>query len=204
MVLVLMQRSAERAEAQSDWPELDPATRLDRRLEEPPPLPLGRKRRRWRWVAAGAVIVVAAGAWSWRSIDRGPKWKFETVQVERGPLQARVTATGTLSAVTTVQVGSQVSGRVHEIFVDFNSPVKKGQVLATLDPQLLQAAVDQAQASFLAARGALAKAGVEATHAVRDWRRARSLYAQKLIARADVDAAEANAGATRGQLAAAR
>jgi HlyD family secretion protein len=150
------------------------------------------------------VIGAAAGTWWWRSIDRGPKWKLETVQVERGPLQARVTATGTLSAVTTVQVGTQVSGRVREIFVDFNSAVKQGQVLATLDPQLLQAAVDQARASFLSGRGSLAKARVEAVHAARELRRSQSLWRERLIARAELDAAAANAGAARGQLAAVR
>jgi HlyD family secretion protein len=204
MALALMQTGARRSEQQSGWLEWDPATQVERRYE-PPALPLGRrKRRRWPWVTVGAMLVVAAAAFSWRSIDHGPKWKFETVQIERGSLQARVTATGTLSAVTTVQVGSQVSGRVHEIFVDFNSPVKKGQVLATLDPQLLQAAVDQAQASFVGARGGLAKARVESVHAVRELRRAQSLWRERLIARAELDTAAANAGAARGQLEAVR
>jgi HlyD family secretion protein len=161
-------------------------------------------RRRWLSLLVVAVTLCGGGAfYAWNPL-RAAQPQFETVRAERGRITARVTATGTLSAVTTVQVGAQVSGRVSELFVDFNTPVKKGQLLATLDPQLLQAAVDQAQASFVAARGALAKARVEATHAVRDFRRAHSLYAQKLIARADVDAAEANAGAARGQLAAAR
>src|SRR5262245_30429792 len=159
-------------------------------------------RRRWLPLVLIAVTLGGGGAFYAWSPRRAAQPQFETVRAERGHISARVTATGTLSAVTTVQVGAQVSGRVGELFVDFNTPVKKGQLLATLDPQLLQAAVDQAQASFVAARGALAKARVEATHAVRDWRRARSLYAQKLIARADVDAAEANAGAARGQLSA--
>ena len=56
--------------------------------------------------------------------------------LDRGRIVARVTATGTLSALVTVQVGSQVSGRIAEIYVDFNSPVKKGQVIAKIDPQL--------------------------------------------------------------------
>jgi HlyD family secretion protein len=195
-----MQTGARRSEQQSGWLELDPATQMERPYE-PPPLPLdGRPRRRWPWIMLGAVVVVAAPVFAWRSIDHGPKWKFETVQVERGSLQARVTATGTLSAVTTVQVGSQVSGRVHEIFVDFNSTVKKGQVLATLDPQLLQAAVDQAKANYASARGGLAKARVDVVHAARDLRRARNLWRDRLIARADLDTAADNAGAARGQL----
>jgi HlyD family secretion protein len=195
-----MQTGARRSEQQSDWLEFDPATQTERPYT-PAPLELDRRpRRRWPWLLLGAVIVVATPIVAWRSIDHGPKWKFETVQVERGALQARVTATGTLSAVTTVQVGSQVSGRVHEIFVDFNSPVKKGQVLATLDPQLLQAAVDQAKANYASARGGLAKARVDVVHAARELRRARSLWRDRLIARADLDTAADNAGAAHGQL----
>ena len=64
-----------------------------------------------------------------------------------------MTATGTLSALVTVQVGSQVSGRIKEIHADFNSPVKKGQVIAKIDPALFQAALEQARANYLAAQG---------------------------------------------------
>ena len=73
--------------------------------------------------------------------------------MDRRDIQSRVTATGTLSALVTVQVGSQVSGRIQEITVDFNSPVKKGQVIARIDPQLFQAALERARANVLAAQG---------------------------------------------------
>ena len=73
--------------------------------------------------------------------------------VDRGPIVAKVTATGTLSALVTVQVGSQVSGRIKEINVDFNSPVKKGQVIARIEPQLFEAALESARANYLAAQG---------------------------------------------------
>jgi HlyD family secretion protein len=150
------------------------------------------------------AVILAAAAVTWFGALHHSGPAFATVRAERGKITARVTATGTLSAVITVQVGSQVSGRVVGLFVDFNSPVKKGQLLATLDPQLLQAAVDEAKASYLSARGALAKATVEAIHAARDRKRARSLMQQNLIARAELDAADAGAGAATGQLAAAR
>jgi HlyD family secretion protein len=173
-----------------------------------PPLadakPAGRPR--WRLVslvAAGVVAsaAIASGSYLWL---RGSQLEFETVRVERGHITARVTATGTLSAVTTVQVGTQVSGRVSELFVDFNSPVKKGQPLATLDPQLLQAAVDQAQANYVVAQGGLSKARAEAAHAARDLNRARSLWKQDLMTRAEYEADQANAAAAQGVLAAAQ
>src|SRR5690349_19521183 len=72
--------------------------------------------------------------------------KLDTALVDRGSIVARITATGTLSALVTVQVGSQVSGRVQEISVDFNSPVHKGQAIAKIDPQLFHAAQEQARA----------------------------------------------------------
>ena len=102
-------------------------------------------------VLVGGVI----GFWLWRrnvAANAGPR--FETVAVERGSIVAKVTATGTLSALVTVQVGSQVSGRIKEIFVDFNSPVKKGQVIARLDPALFEAALEQARANAQASAGA--------------------------------------------------
>src|SRR5262249_25090174 len=100
---------------------------------------------------------------------------------------------GVLSALVTVAVGSQVSGRISEIDVDFNSPVKKGQVIARIDPQLFQAAVEQARANSIAAQGNLRKAKVQADEAKRQLTRTRGLAEKNLIAAADLDAAEANA-----------
>ena len=69
--------------------------------------------------------------------------QFESARVDRGRIVARVTATGTLSALVTVQVGSQVSGRILELAADFNTPVTKGQVIARIDPQLIKASVER-------------------------------------------------------------
>jgi HlyD family secretion protein len=74
--------------------------------------------------------------------------------VDRGRIVARVTATGTLSALVTVQVGSQVSGRIQALYADFNSAVKRGQPIAKIDPQLYRAAVEQATANLAAVEGA--------------------------------------------------
>ena len=152
------------------------------------------------------VIVAAAGAWYWRwrgSHAKAPV-EFETATVDRGRIVSRVTATGTVSALVTVQVGSQVSGRIQKLFVDFNSPVKKGQLIATIDPQLFAAAVEQNQANTLAAMGNVAKAEAQQRDAQRQFERARGLLERKLIAQADFDTAEANLEVTKGQAAAAR
>src|SRR5689334_10737910 len=107
--------------------------------------------RRRAFIALAAVLAVAAALWGWRATHKATAVTYETQPADRGPVVAKVTATGTLSALVTVQVGSQVSGRVSEIFVDFNSPVKKGQLIARIDPQLFEAAVAQARANLVAA-----------------------------------------------------
>jgi HlyD family secretion protein len=124
-----------------------------------------------------------------------PTTQLETVKLERGKLVAKVTATGTLSALVTVQVGSQVSGRIAELKADFNSRVTKGQLIAKIDPQLFQATVEQARANLAAAPGNLAKARAQAMDAARQAERARSLAEKKLIAQADADTAISNAEA---------
>jgi HlyD family secretion protein len=153
-------------------------------------------------------VVLALGAaggvaWRWRQAHQKPPVEFETVAVDTGRIVSRVTATGTLSALVTVQVGSQVSGRVQKLFVDFNSQVKKGQLIATIDPQLFAANVEQNRANLLAAVGNATKAAAQERDAQRQFERARSLVDRKLIAQADFDTAEANLAVARGQTAAA-
>jgi HlyD family secretion protein len=158
-------------------------------------------RRRKIVVAAGvAVLVAAAGAWRWRATSRTGPTSIETVRVDRGRIVAKVTATGTLSALVTVQVGSQVSGRIESIAVDFNSQVKKGQIIARIDPMLFQAAVEQARANVVAAQGNLAKAKAQAIDADRQLARSRELAAKQLVAAADLDTAQANADAARASV----
>jgi HlyD family secretion protein len=130
-----------------------------------------------------------------------PKVQWETAAVDRGRIVARVTATGTLSALVTVQVGSQVSGRIQQLLVDYNSPVKKGELIAKIDPQLFQAALEQARANFAAAEGNLLKAKVLADQAEIDFRRQANLSERKLIAPADYDLARSNLAAAKAQVA---
>jgi HlyD family secretion protein len=129
-----------------------------------------------------------------------PAVQWDTAAVDRGRIVARVTATGTLSALVTVQVGSQVSGRIQQLFADFNSPVKKGQRIAKIDPQLFQAALEQTRANFAAAQGNLEKAKVQAAQAEIDFRRQASLAERKLVAPADYDNAKTNLAAAKAQI----
>jgi HlyD family secretion protein len=130
--------------------------------------------------------------------------RYATVTIDRGKIASRVTATGTLSALVTVLVGSQVSGRIESIRADFNSPVKKGQIVATIEPSLFQAAVEQARANDASARANVDKSKAQAVDAERQYTRAKQLGEQKLIAQADIDTAEANWNIAKAQLAASQ
>jgi HlyD family secretion protein len=144
--------------------------------------------------------LVAGGAWAiWRPRGDGIP-KFETAAADRGRITARVTATGTLSALVTVQVGSQVSGRIALLNADFNSQVKKGELIAKIDPQLFKATLEQARANLVAAKGNLAKAQAQAVDLERQAQRSEQLAQRNLIAPADRDTAVANANAAKAQV----
>jgi HlyD family secretion protein len=137
--------------------------------------------KRWIFILIAALAVVAAVVW-WlgSSSQKRQATPYRTGVADRGTVQTVVSATGTASAVTTVSVGSQVSGTILHIYVDFNSPVKQGQVIARIDPTFLQAAVSEAEASLEKARASLSQAQ-------RDSTRVRDLFAQNLAAQADYD-----------------
>lgn len=158
------------------------------------------KRRLFALLAAAALVLVAVGVWRWRSASDKPRLQMDTAGVDRGRIVAKVTATGTLSAIVTVQVGSQVSGRIAALHADFNTPVKKGQLIAKIDPQLFQAAVEQARANLVAAQGNLVKSKAQALDADRQYQRAKVLAERKLIAQADLDTAQSNAQAAAAQV----
>ncbi len=157
--------------------------------------------RRNLWIAGGLVVVgVLTVGYRYRESGAKNALHYDTVKVDRGRITSKVTATGTLSAIVTVQVGSQVSGRLQSIYVDYNSPVKKGQLIAKLDPALFQAAYEQAKANEVAARGNLVKAQAQAADAERQYQRNKQLAAEKLVDQADLDTAMANADAARAQV----
>src|SRR5215467_4537646 len=133
-------------------------------------------------------------------LNKKEKVQYFTQPVERGDVRSVVEATGTISAVTTVQVGSQVSGTINKLYVDFNSHVKKGQVLAELDQSLfrgtlLQAEADlaNARANLVAAQAAVAKAKAMALQARSDYNRIANLAQAGVMSQQQLDAAKATA-----------
>ena len=111
--------------------------------------------------AAAGLSLLAGGAWFYRHAEAKEAPAYRFAAVERGSLQSSVSATGALSAVRTVQVGTQVSGQVSGIYVDFNDRVRKGQLLARIDPTLQQQAVQDAQAGLERAQAQLGLAQAE-------------------------------------------
>src|SRR3989454_7332932 len=166
------------------------------------------------------AVFVGAGVWGYfyaQSRGNDPKYRF--ARVERGSLIAAVSATGNLNAVITVQVGSQISGQIKELLVDFNSVVKKGQVVARIDPDIFVARVNQAKAdldsakatvlnqqaqveryradvenaraAYAEAKAQTAKAQVAVADTKRDLGRKTELFARQLIAKSDLDSSQA-------------
>lgn len=147
--------------------------------------------RAWK-IALATALVAGAGLAAWlyfEAGDDGPQ--FRTVKVERGPITATVSATGTLNPVTSVQVGTQVSGQIKELYVDFNSPVRRGQLIARIDPETFEYRVRQAQADAEAARSALGRVQVSVINAQRELARARELVERNFVSPAELDARQA-------------
>ena len=174
-----------------------------------------------RLIWLGVLVVLIAGGISayFYTQSRGNVPKYRTAKAERGPLTAAVSATGNLNAVTTVQVGSQVSGQIKELYADFNTVVKKGQLIARIDPEIFEAKVNQAKGELDAASASVlnqmaqvekakadvenaksalaetkaqtAKAQVALVDAKRDFDRKTELMKKELIARSDLDSSQA-------------
>lgn len=158
--------------------------------------------KRKRGLVAAAVLLVAGGSGLayWRMGERTAEVPFVTVPVQRGNITQVVSSTGTLQAVVTVQVGSQVSGTIDKLYADFNSKVKAGQVVGQLNQDKFKAALDQAKANFIAAQSSLAKARVSVEDADRSLRRTRELRKRELTAQSDLDAAQTAYDAAMAQL----
>ena len=148
------------------------------------------------------VLAVLAGflavAFAWRR--KGTEAPLTTVAVDRGDILDVVGATGTLEAVVTVQVGSQVSGTIQSLYADFNSQVKKGQVIARLDPSIFDARVGQAQANLISARANVERSRAQVADAQQKYERAKELAAQNLLPTSDLETAKANFDGAQAQL----
>ncbi len=136
-------------------------------------------------IAVGIIILMVFFVFYFFIHKKNSEPKFRTAKVERGDIVLRVSATGTLNALTTVQVGTQVSGIIAELYADYNSVVKKGDVIAKLDDTFLKAQVAEAEAN-------LYKANVTLKEAERNYNRAKELFSQGFISEAELNQAEAN------------
>ena len=155
------------------------------------------------FVAGAVVLGTAGGAYWWWSQREGAAVQYKTARIERGNLQSTISASGTVNPVTQVSVGTQVSGQVKDLFVDFNSVVKAGQLIAQIDPETFeyrvrsaQADVDAARAQVLtaqantaASRAQVSRAQMDLEEAKRDAARKESLVAQQFIAQSEADKA---------------
>lgn len=156
---------------------------------------------------AGLLVLGAAaggGYWWWNNRD-GAVVQYKTARIERGPLQSTISASGTVNPVTQVSVGTQVSGQIKDLFVDFNSLVKAGQLIAQIDPETFEyrvrsaqadveaarAQVLTAQANISASRAQVSRAQMDVDEAKRDAARKESLVAQQFIAQSEADKARA-------------
>ena len=167
-------------------------------------------KRRWviAWVILGLVIAIGVfAAFKSRGNDKS---QFFATKVDTGSIRQVVEATGTINAVTTVQVGSQVSGTIAKLFVDFNSRVKKGQVIAQIDPSLFQGVLLQArpdlanaQANLVAAKANFEKAKATAVQAKADFERTQGLTNAGVMSPQQLDLARSNADSSQAAVAAA-
>ena len=161
------------------------------------------------WLRRGlvAVVVLAVGAaaivaWRGRGTQEEAGWR--TAKVEKGDIRVAISATGTLAAISTVDVGSQISGQVTDVLVDYNDRVTQGQVIARIDPSTYEAQIAQGDAAANSARAGLATAQAVLRNAEVDYRRKASLGKQQLVSRGDVDQARATLDQARAQVAQAQ
>ncbi len=148
------------------------------------------------WLSIAAILIaVAAAVYYYRSDVAAETPTLNTAEVTQGDVVATVEATGTLEAVTTVEVGTQVSGNIKSLGADFNSQVRKGRIIAELDPSLFDTQVAQERATVARLKAEVERSRVQAEDAKVKLGRAQELSKQELIAKSDLDAAESTANA---------
>lgn len=156
-------------------------------------------------IGVAALALAGGGAWWWQSQSEASALTYRTAKIERGNLQASVSASGAVNPVTQVSVGTQVSGQIKELYVDFNSEVKAGQLIAQIDPETFEFRVRQAmadvdaaraqvltaQANVLASNAAISRSQVDVQEAQRDFERKKDLAEKQFIAQSEADKARA-------------
>ena len=146
------------------------------------------------------IVGVGAGAGAYYMRRSGPEPSAMTMPVTRGDVVDVVQATGALEAVTTVDVGTQVSGLVQDMYADFNQIVKKGQVIARLDPSLIQTQIEQRRASVVRAEADVERLKVSVTDAERKLAQAKAMWDKQLIPRDQLETAEINVKTLEAQI----
>jgi HlyD family secretion protein len=144
-----------------------------------------------------AAIILASTGWIYKRSDRSEAPIYRTATIQRGKVKQTVSATGTLSAVKTIQVGTQVSGQVAAIYVDFNQHVRKGQLLATIDPALQNQAVEEAQAQ-------LERALATTEQAQSEYARGKQLFEWKVITASEFGIVQSNFSVQQANVKSAR
>ncbi len=151
-------------------------------------------------LVVGAVV---GGLWHYVQSTKEPPLKFLTSKAERGDLRSVIIATGTVQPVSMVNVGTQISGTIERLYFDYNSRVKKGQLIAQIDPATQEAQVKQSAAALAALEADVLDAKATLVLAGQDVKRSRELFESDLIARSDLDAAEATFASAKARLSAA-
>ena len=148
------------------------------------------------------LLLLLAGGAAWIHFSDGgaTEYVFRTATLESGNIVSKVTATGKLSAVTVVDVGTQVSGTIKEIYADFNDHVKKGQLIALIDPDVLAAKLEESKANLAVARAAVSRAKANLADSQRNLNRNKELWSRNLIAKSELDTAETTHSVNRASL----
>lgn len=153
-------------------------------------------------LAALLILAAAAGGYYLYASNKKQEIQYVTTAVSRGDITSSISATGTLSAVETVDVGTQISGTIKDIYFDYNSVVKKGQLIAEIDSATQVADVAQYRASYLSAQANLENSRATLVKAQKNYNRTRELAAKDLVSHADVDSDEAALNVAKAQVAA--
>lgn len=165
------------------------------------PQPRGRRDRLSLLIGTGGFLALLAfGLWYWLAQNDPVADHYKTLPIERGPITALVTATGAVNPVVSVQVGSQVSGKIAKLYADFNSTVREGQILASIDQKPYQAKVSQTRAALKSAKAGLAKSQVMLAQRRLELERMTALRRQEFVSQSDLDLATTNFRDAEAQL----
>jgi HlyD family secretion protein len=174
-------------------------------------LALPRSRTARIGLAAVVAVVIGAGVWRFVAKGSGPDQQIETAEIDRGEIRKIVSTSGSVGALVMVDVGSQVSGQISELFVDYNSPVTKDQVIAQIDPRTYQTRVQQAQADLVVARATvdvqkanINKAEANLVQAQKNVERNRDLSTRGNVSEAALDIAQSQYESAKADVATAK